>query len=257
MFKKRKVYLWLLLIVALIINVCISMFNVKSKKENKEENIENNTIVNEVEIREKSNENEDDSTDKQVIKEVVVYAEPKEKVENKTTEKVVKNEEPKVVKKTTSDNLTKKTDVKEEYFDEGHLKDYPAFGTKYATLKINKIGVRGQVIFGATDEILLKGIAHDSGSYFPGENGSIIMCGHNYMNNFNRFGELKNGDSIEVNTEYGNFIYKIYDTKVVLETETDKLPIQKGKEILMIYTCYPFYNTGHTEQRYVLYAEKI
>ena len=43
--------------------------------------------------------------------------------------------------------------------------------------------------------------------------------------------------------------------KLIKETELDKLPVQKEKEILMIYTCYPFNNIGYTTQRYVVYAE--
>lgn len=77
------------------------------------------------------------------------------------------------------------------------------------------------------------------------------------MHNFRRFGELINGDIIEVKTDYGQFYYKIYDTKVIEETEMDKMPIQHDEEILMIYTCYPFNNTSYTIYRYVLYAKKI
>ena len=45
--------------------------------------------------------------------------------------------------------------------------------------------------------------------------------------------------------------------KLVNETEKDKLPIQKEKEILMVYTCYPFNNIGYTTQRYVVYANRV
>ena len=51
-----------------------------------------------------------------------------------------------------------------------------------------------------------EGNIDDSESYFAGENGTIIMCEHDYMNNFKRLGELKNGDiitsidNIELNT---------------------------------------------------------
>lgn len=45
--------------------------------------------------------------------------------------------------------------------------------------------------------------------------------------------------------------------KIVNETDLELLPIQKEKEILMLYTCYPFQNIGYTTQRYVVYAEKI
>ena len=37
----------------------------------------------------------------------------------------------------------------------------------------------------------------------------------------------------------------------------DNKPTQENKEIIMIYTCYPFKGTDRTQYRYVVYAEKI
>ena len=102
-----------------------------------------------------------------------------------------------------------------------------------------------------------EGNIDDSESYFAGENGTIIMCEHDYMNNFKRLGELKNGDIIEIQTNYGDFYYELYDEQIVLETETDKLPIQKNEEILMLYTCYNMTGADKTQYRYVVYAKKV
>lgn len=135
------------------------------------------------------------------------------------------------------------------------LQNYPEYGTQYATIEIDKIDVNLPVYFGDTLEILKKGVGHSSGSYFPGEGGSIIYMGHNSKNMFRRFSELQKGNEIKVTTSYGEYTYKIYDMQLIKETETDKLPIQRDKEILMIYTCYPFNNVGYATQRYVVYAE--
>ena len=135
------------------------------------------------------------------------------------------------------------------------LQNYPEYGTQYATIEIDKIDVNLPVYFGDTLEILKKGVGHSSGSYFPGEGGSIIYMGHNSKNMFRRFSELQIGNEIKVTTSYGEFTYKIYDMQLIKETEIDKLPIQRDKEILMIYTCYPFNNVGYATQRYVVYAE--
>lgn len=135
------------------------------------------------------------------------------------------------------------------------LQNYPEYGTQYATIEIDKIDVNLPVYFGDTLEILKKGVGHSSGSYFPGEGGSIIYMGHNSKNMFRRFSELQIGNEIKVTTSYGEYTYKIYDMQLIKETETDKLPIQRDKEILMIYTCYPFNNVGYATQRYVVYAE--
>ena len=135
------------------------------------------------------------------------------------------------------------------------LQNYPNYGSKYASIEIPKINVNLPVYFGDTLEILKNGVGHSSGSYFPGEGGSIIYMGHNSIDVFRRFGELQIGNEITVKTSYGEYKYKIYDFQLIKETEGDKLPIQKEKEILMVYTCYPFVNIGHATQRYVVFAE--
>ena len=139
--------------------------------------------------------------------------------------------------------------------EENKIQNYPEYGTQYATIEIPKIGANLPVYFGDTLEILKKGVGHSSGSYFPSEGGSIIYMGHNSKKVFRRFSELEKGNEITVKTNYGEYKYKIYDMQIVKETELEKLPIQKEKEILMVYTCYPFNNFGYTTQRYVVYAE--
>ena len=146
-------------------------------------------------------------------------------------------------------------EVKETVLDNNKIKNYPEYGTQYATIEIPKIDVNLPVYFGDTLEILKKGVGHSSGSYFPGEGGSIVYMGHNSKNVFRRFSELQIGNEITVKTNYGEYKYKIYDMQLIKETDIDKLPIQKEKEILMIYTCYPFNNIGYATQRYVVYAE--
>ena len=139
--------------------------------------------------------------------------------------------------------------------EQNKIKTYPEYGTQYATIEIPKIDVDLPVYFGDTLDVLKNGVGHSSGSYFPGEGGTIIYMGHNSLKVFRRFSELQIGNEIIVKTDYKEFKYKIYDMRLIKETELDKLPIQKEKEILMVYTCYPFNNIGYTDRRYVVYAE--
>lgn len=139
--------------------------------------------------------------------------------------------------------------------EKNSLENYPTYGTQYGTIEIPKIDVNLPIYFGDTLDVLKKGVGHSSGSYFPGEGGSIIYMGHNSKKMFRRFSELQIGNKIKVTTTYGEYNYKIYDMKLIKETEIDKLPIQRDKEILMVYTCYPFNNVGYASQRYVVYAE--
>ena len=152
-------------------------------------------------------------------------------------------------------NENKETTVPTISREEKIIKNYPEYGTQYGTIKIERINKELPIYFGDTLDILKKGVGHSSGSYFPGEGGSIIYMGHNSEKMFRRFSELKINDKITVTTSYGEYTYKIYDMQLIKETELDKLPVQKEKEILMVYTCYPFNNIGYATKRYVVYAE--
>ncbi len=143
-------------------------------------------------------------------------------------------------------NTTKKT-----------LETYPEYGTKYADIEIPAIDVNLPVYYGEDLQTLKKGVGHSSGSYFPGEGGSIVYMGHNFAGFFRRFGELEIGDSIKITTNYGVYNYRIYDLKLINETNVNAIPIQHDEEILMIFTCYPFNNVGYASQRYVVYAEVV
>lgn len=162
------------------------------------------------------------------------------------------------VANTISIDVANKTKKETKYDSQSKLlTSYPEYGTQYATIEIPKIDVDLPVYYGDTLDILKKGVGHSSGSYFPGEGGSIIYMGHNSKKMFRRFSELQIKDKITVKTSYGEFTYEIYDMQIVEETETDKLPIQEDEEKLMIYTCYPFNNIGYATHRYVVYANLV
>ena len=155
-------------------------------------------------------------------------------------------------------NIDEKEEEKEiEISEKNEIKNYPEYGTKYANIEIPAIDVDLPVYYGDTLEILKNGVGHSSGSFFPGEGGSIIFMGHNSKKIFRRFSELKIGDRITVKATYGTYEYNIYNMKLINETDLDELPIQDEKEILMVYTCYPFNNIGYATQRYVVYAERV
>ena len=110
------------------------------------------------------------------------------------------------------------------------LINYPTYGSKYATIKIDSINLELPVYYGANYTILKSGIAHDENSYFPGEGGSVIMAGHNFKSFLANLPKVNIGDKIVLDTTYGTFIYEIYDTKIVEETAVNEVPIQEEKE---------------------------
>ena len=162
-----------------------------------------------------------------------------------------------LINKMAIDKSAKKEEIMAIDTNTNKIQNYPEYGAQYAPIEIPRIDVNLPDYFGSTLDVLKNGVGHDSASYFPGEGGSIIYMGHNSKNAFRRFSELKKGDEITVKTSYGDFTYKIYDMKLIEETDLDALPIQKDEEILMCYTCYPFNNIGYATQRYVVYAKPI
>lgn len=139
--------------------------------------------------------------------------------------------------------------------EDKRLVNRPIYGTQYATLKIDSIELSLPIYFGEAYSILKSGIGQDSTSHFPGEGGSIVYMGHNYKTFLRKLPDAKAGDIVTVETEYGDFNYTIYDTKIIKETQVSEVPIQDEEEILMIYTCWPINNVGYAYERYVVYAK--
>lgn len=139
------------------------------------------------------------------------------------------------------------------------LIDYPSYGSKYATLEIPSINLNLPVYHGDNKKILRLGVGHYTGSYFPGENGSILYAAHNNAGLFHDLDKIKVGDIITIKATYGTFKYQMKEYKIVKETDLSAFPIQHDKELLMMYTCWPIDKgiAGHKKDRYVVYAEKI
>lgn len=140
---------------------------------------------------------------------------------------------------------------------EKRLATYPKYGSVWATIKLPDISVEAPVYQGDSLSIMKYGIGHYTGSYFPKENGSIILAGHNSEEYFKKLPDLAIGSKIIIEATYGTFTYQIYDTKIISDKDTASLPIQHDEERLMIYTCYPVNSLGYKNKRYVVYAKLI
>ena len=157
-----------------------------------------------------------------------------------------------------SSNVSNQEKKPEYNFESKHLIKYPVYGSKYATLKIDKIGAELPLYYGDTLKILRYGIGQYAGSYFPGENGTIILAGHNTAAYFKRLDELVSGDEIVIEASYGTFKYIVDRSEVVKETDYDAFKVSHDRESLIMYTCYPMNRrvVGRRTKRYVVYAYK-
>ncbi len=142
--------------------------------------------------------------------------------------------------------------------DSKRIIELPSWGSKFADLKIPSIDLDLPVYHGDNMKILRLGIGHYAGSYFPGEDGSIILAGHNNPGIFDRLDELDVGDKIMVKANYGSFTYEVSDKKVVEETDLDAFPVEHEYELLVLYTCWPIDGTfSRRTERLVIYATKV
>lgn len=149
---------------------------------------------------------------------------------------------------------------KEEYdFTSKRLIHYPSYGTKYASIRIPSINLEMAVYHGDTKKILLSGIGHYTGSYFPGETGTILYAGHNNIGYLSNLSQVHINDLITINTTYGTFNYQVEKIKIVNENDLEAFKIQNEEEILAIYTCYPIDRSivGRKKDRIILYAKRI
>ena len=107
------------------------------------------------------------------------------------------------------------------------------------------------VIANNTWQIADNGISHLAISSRPGENGTIILYGHNTDDRFGPIRWLSVGDTIQLtNTDSKTFTYIIKKIVTVSPSDTKILTSQKGPT-LILYTC-----TGFADlQRYVLIAK--
>lgn len=60
------------------------------------------------------------------------------------------------------------------------LVNYPEYGTKYGKIKIPSLNIELPLYYGDSLSVIKYGVGQSSGSYFPGEGGTVLCVGHNF-----------------------------------------------------------------------------
>ncbi|HEY2601459.1 MAG TPA: class E sortase [Thermoleophilaceae bacterium] len=113
---------------------------------------------------------------------------------------------------------------------------------------------RSYVVVQGTDAASLrKGPGHYPGTPLPGEPGTVAVAGHRttYLAPFKTINDLHPGDPVVLEMPYGNFTYRVQETRVVLP---DALWVTKdvGYPRLVLSACHPLYSASH---RIVVFAK--
>ena len=96
----------------------------------------------------------------------------------------------------------------------------------------------------------------EDGCVLPGENGTVFIGGHT-GSYFSDLGSTELGAIIHLETDWGDFTYKVTEMKVIQETDVDKVRLGATEPSAVLYTCYPFGILTHTPQRYAVYADPV
>ena len=128
-------------------------------------------------------------------------------------------------------------------------------GEQFALLTIPTVDIKVGVFQGDRDSELRLGAGHYTGSFFPGQNGNILIAGHR-NGIFRNFEYLKTGESILVETTYGKFTYRVDELRIIEGTD-NSIAADTEQEQLTLYTCYPFTYFGNAPQRYVVICSLI
>ncbi|WP_210365018.1 class D sortase [Bacillus sp. REN3] len=129
-------------------------------------------------------------------------------------------------------------------------------GDPAGLLLIPKLGAELPIVEGTAPEDLERGVGHFKGSYFPDENGQIVLSGHRDTV-FRRTGDLELGDIFTLKMPYGEYSYELIETKIVPADDTSIINLQESEEELILTTCYPFSFIGDAPDRYIMYAKRV
>lgn len=126
-------------------------------------------------------------------------------------------------------------------------------------IEIPKIEVNLPIYHGTQDKELKKGIGHVENTSLPigGKSTHCVLVGHTGLAKsklFTRLNELQNDDIINIYTLGKLLKYKVYQIKVVLPSELNKLQIQENRDLVTLVTCTPY---GINTHRLLVECERI
>lgn len=128
-----------------------------------------------------------------------------------------------------------------------------ALGETLAKLTIPRLGAELYVVEGDGARELRRGPGHLAGSAMPGADGNCIIAGHRDTH-FRVLKDIKEGDDIVLETQTGQYLYRVRHTQIVTPEDTRPLRPTSTAELNLI-TCYPFYYVGAAPKRFIVEAQ--
>ncbi|OWA35354.1 hypothetical protein B9G55_11950 [Saccharibacillus sp. O16] len=129
--------------------------------------------------------------------------------------------------------------------DADSLKD----GQLLGIIRYDKLNIELPVVEGATKQNMKSAAVHVTGTQLAGmQDGNMAVAAHRAHKTgrlFNRLGEAKVGDSIEIEQGGRTYTYEVDQIHVVEPTDVWVLNPTKGETALTLITCDPIINPTH------------
>lgn len=125
-------------------------------------------------------------------------------------------------------------DFNGETYDNGEI-IRPKFGEMYAVLSCTAFDISIPVYWGSNSELFEHGACQSSGSVIAGDKGNTVISAHEDTF-FAELYKLKEGDTVTLKTNYGQFMYTVKET-IVFNKKDDKYVSPSKESKLTLYTC--------------------
>lgn len=129
----------------------------------------------------------------------------------------------------------------------------PRDGEAFAKLMIPRLDTELYIVEGDDTADLRRGPGHLPGTAMPGADGNCVIAGHRDTH-FRVLKDIRKGDDIILETNRGQFLYRVERMSVVPPTDTVPLRPTPVAQLNLI-TCYPFYYVGAAPKRFVVEAQ--
>ncbi|MBX3002707.1 MAG: class D sortase [Anaerolineales bacterium] len=108
-------------------------------------------------------------------------------------------------------------------------------------ISIPRLGLNAPVVQGDDWEALKRGVGQHIGSANPGENGNLVLSGHNdiYGEVFRHLDQLEPGDEIVILTAETRYVYTVTQRQLVAPTFVEVMFPTTDATITLI-SCYPY-----------------
>lgn len=128
----------------------------------------------------------------------------------------------------------------------------PQLGDAIAKLTIPRLDTGLYVVEGDGAKELRRGPGHLSGTAMPGDLGNCVIAGHRDTH-FRILKDIRRGDEIVLQTQNGQYTYRVRATQIVSPRDTRSLRPTNDAELHLV-TCYPFYYLGSAPKRFIVDA---